>query len=568
MRSLRSRGDPPAAWALLIVLCTASALLVVILGTKLTFFNDDWWFLLQRPGLESGGGVDTLLAPHNGNIVVLLALLYKLLVAIFGLGSQLPFRLVLGMTMACLGLLVFVLVRDRLGAVLGLAAAAVVLFLGPAWEVLLFFASFSHLGSLTLGIAALLTMEIDTPRRNAVACVLLVCATLLFNLGIPFVAGAAVVIALRRRPAQLWIAGVPAALFALWWLLYGSKHPSGVTWSNIEHLPGYAVGSISSGLTSVTGLSGTGLYHGSAASTLHRGHVLAAILALAVVIWLLRGGRPTRWFLAVGAAALTFWLLSGAGYVPGREAGASRYQLTDAVLLILLAAELLRGIRLNRAALWAASVAAVLIVTSNLDSLRSGYDFMRDHAGYVKADLGALEVAGPSAPSGLWLLQPVARDPYLSGVTAGRYFAQIAAHGLPAYDTPAQLEVASPRYQQAADSVLAAAYRLSPRPISGAGSGGTGVGGCRRLEASVAPPGPSLALTAGTIVVRNPSKAPLVIGMRRFAPSSLPDYVGFLAARSSSAMSIPRDSLARAWRINISNPSRTPGAAVTVCQDQ
>jgi len=568
MRSLRVRGDPPAVWALLIALCTASALMVVILGTRLTFFNDDWWFLLQRPGLESGGGLNTLLAPHNGNIVVLLALLYKLLVAIFGLGMQLPFRLLLGVTMGCLGLLVFVLVRDRLGPVVGLAAAAVILFLGPAWEVLLFFASFSHLGSLTLGIAALLVMEVDTPRRNAVACVLLVAATMLFNLGIPFVVAAAVVIALRRRPAQLWIAGVPGALFALWWGFYGSKHPSGVTLRNIEHLPGYVIDSISAGLTSVTGLSGTGFYHGSAASTLHRGDVLAAIVALAAVVWLLRGGRPTRSFLAMAAAALTFWLLTGAGYVPGREAGASRYQLTDAALLILLAAELLRGIALNRAVLAAICLAAALVVASNLDALRNGFDFMQDHAGYVKADLGALEVSGPSAPSGLWLLQPVARDPYLSGVTAGRYFAQVAAHGPPAYDTPAQLEVASPRYQQAADSVLAASYRLAPRPIGGAGSGKTGVGGCRRLEASAAPPDPSLPLTAGTVVVSNPSKAPLVIGMRRFAPSSLPNYVGFLAARSSAAMSIPRDSLARAWRINISNPSRAPGVAVTVCEHQ
>jgi hypothetical protein len=53
-------------------------------------FNDDWWFLFQRPGIESHGGFDTLLAPHNGNMAVLLAVLYRVLTAAFGLGSQVP----------------------------------------------------------------------------------------------------------------------------------------------------------------------------------------------------------------------------------------------------------------------------------------------------------------------------------------------------------------------------------------------------------------------------------------------------------------------------------------------
>lgn len=137
------------------------------------------------------------LAPHNGEIVVLLALLYKLLDAIFGLGSQLPFRLVLGVTLAGLGLLVFGLVRERLG--------------------------------------------------NAIACSSLVCATLLFNLGIPFVVGTGIVIALRRRPAQLWIVGVPAALFVIWWTFYGHRQPAGVSSGNIAHLPRYLLDSISMG---------------------------------------------------------------------------------------------------------------------------------------------------------------------------------------------------------------------------------------------------------------------------------------------------------------------------------
>jgi hypothetical protein len=556
-----SGASPPghtawAAWPLVALLCTSSAVIVVVLGLKLSFFNDDWWFLLQRPGLESGGGLDTLLAPHNGNIVVLLDGLYKLLIAVFGLGTQMPYRLVLGVTMACLGALVFVLVRERVGPFVGVVAAAVILFLGPAWEIMLFFASFSHLGALTLGLGALLALEVDTPRRNAVACFLLVCATLLFNLGIPFVVGAAVVIAVRRRPTQLWIPAVPLALFALWWIFYGRKEPSGVSLHNIVHLPSYVLDSISFGLASITGLS-----HGVLPTPLSHGHLLALILAIAVVLRLLLGRRPGPWLLVIGSVALTFWVLTGAGYTPGREPFASRYQLTDGVLLILIGAELLRGIALPRRLAPVIAVAAIGVVVSNLFALRFGFDFLRTEAGYAKADIGALQIAGSRAPAGLWLLQPVARDGFLSGVTAGRYFAETRAHGTPSFYTPAQIAVAPVAQRQSVDSVLAAAYQMTPRPIRGRGPST----GCRRLKASSGPGGPELSLTAGTTIVKDLSAAALVLSVRRFAPAGLAVAVGFLAPRLSARMVIPRDTVAVPWRLSIRDPRGAPGVEVSVC---
>jgi hypothetical protein len=530
--------------------------MVVVLGMKLSFFNDDWYFLLQRPGLESGGGLDTLLAPHNGNIVVLLAGLYKLLVAVFGLGTQLPFRLGLGLTMACLGALVFVLVRERAGPLVAVAAAGVVLFLGPAWEILLFFASFSHLGALALGLAALLALEVDTPRRNAVACLLLACATLLFNLGIPFVVGAAVVIALRRRPAQLWIAGVPLALFAVWWFFYGRKQPSGLSVHNIVHLPSYVLNSISFGLASITGLN-----HGGPPAALTRGHILALIVAIAVVLRLLRGARPGPWLLVIGSSALTFWVLTGAGYMPGREPFASRYQLTDAVLLILIAAELLRGITLPRLLSPVIAVAALGVVVSNLFVLSSGFGFLRTEAGYVKADSGALQIAGSRAPADLRLLQPIARDRFLSGVTAGRYFAETRAHGTPPIYSPAQIALAPVAQRTSVDSVLATAYGIAPRAIRGFSPSPR----CRRLRTTTDSAGAELPLAAGTTIITDLRPTPLVVSLRRFAPPGMAVAVGFLSGRSSARMLIPRDSVAVPWRVSLRDPSRVGGVDVSVC---
>jgi hypothetical protein len=168
---LSERGAAlPSPAIVLGLLCVLSAGLLIVLGTRLTFFNDDWYILLQPPGLESHGGVDTLLAPHNGNMVVLFVLIYKVLLAVFGMSSQLPFRVVGAAATAGLGILVYALTSERVGSVVGLVAAAIVLFLGPAWEALLFFGGTNHLFALGLGLTAFWLLETDTPRRNAIAC--------------------------------------------------------------------------------------------------------------------------------------------------------------------------------------------------------------------------------------------------------------------------------------------------------------------------------------------------------------------------------------------------------------
>ncbi len=228
---------------------------------KLTFFNDDWYVLLQRPGLESHAGPDVLLAPHNGNLVALLVAIVKVLVAVFGLHSQLPFRIVSAACVVAVGVLVYFLVSARVGRVLGLVAAAIMLFLGPASEALLFLTGTLDLvGALAFGLAALYVIERDTPRRNVLACVLLTCSVLMSNGGLPFVVGAAIAIVLRRRPAQLWVALIPAVVFGLWWIFDGSTAPSTITSSNLAHLPRYVFDAVSVGIAAATGTNHQGSF--------------------------------------------------------------------------------------------------------------------------------------------------------------------------------------------------------------------------------------------------------------------------------------------------------------------
>ena len=531
--------------------------MVLILGLRLTFFNDDWYLLLQRPGLASHGGLDTLLEPHNGNMVVLLVLAYKVLTAIFGMHSQLAFRVLLGIAMAGLGIVVYRLVSERVGPLLGLAAAAAMLFLGPAWEVLLFFAAINHLAALTFGLAALLALESDTPRRNAIACALLVCAVATSNTGLALVVGAAIAVALRRRASQLWIPAVPVAVFALWWLFYGHKQSSGVTGSHLAHLPSYVFDSLSSGLASITGL-----VHGGLPDVLSSGHLLAVIALVLLVAWLTRGGRPGPWALVFAESLLAFWLLTRASAITGRGADSSRYQLTDAALLIPLGAELFKHFRGGRVLTATVGAVVLLVVASSLLVLAHGYRFMRSEARTTEADLGALEFAGPRAPADFRLTELVAADPYLSGVTAGRYFAHTKAYGTPALDTPAQLQSAPVPQRHDADCVLISAYGLVLQQISQRVS----AGGCPRLAPRTRQGVPSRGVLAGTSVIKNLSGAPLVVGLSRFAPVALPRYVGFLTGGSAVRLAIPRDTLALPWRLSILNPRHAPGVSVAVCR--
>jgi hypothetical protein len=543
---------------LLALVCAAGGLLVVVLQSQLTFFNDDWYFLLQRPGLESHGGLDTVLAPHNGNIVVLQAVMYKALVAAFGLGSYLPFGFITGLMVAALGVLVFVLVEERLGSVVGLAAAAVVVFMGPAWEALLFFAAGSHPGAMTLGVAALLALESDRTARNATACALLVCATLLFTAAIPFIVGSAIVVAIRRRPVQLWIPAVPTAVFVLWWALFGHRQSSGISAAHIAHLPRYLFDAVSGGLASATGL-----VHASLPAAVSSGHVLTVVAVLCLVWWLLRGGRPTPWSLVFAGTALAFWLLTGASAIPGRSATASRYQLTSAVLLILLAAELLRGLHIGRAGLALLAAVTVLVVASNLAALRRGFDFMRVESQTAEVDLGALELARAVAPPSLWFTASVAHDPYLSGVTAGRYFAETAAHGSPPYYAPEQIASSTLSQRQAADSVLATAFGVAVRP----GQAGRSGSRCVLLTAGVgvAHAGPPVALSAGGALLKNLTSVPLVIGVSHFAPSQRPVYIGFLAARGTTRVVIPTESASIDWRLSLTTGGTAARAVAAIC---
>lgn len=535
---------------LLGLLCAASAAMIVVLGTRLAFFNDDWYFLLQRPALPFW---DSILEPHNEHLSAISALTFKGLVAVFGLDDQLPFRILLAAVVVSLGIGVFVFVRDRVGPLLGLVAAGLLLFLGPAWEDLLFFSSVNLIGSLALGVAVLIVLERDSGRRNLLACALLVTSMALSSLAVPFSVAGGVAVLLRRRPVQLWIPAAPAAVFAAWWLSYGHEAPSRVTAGNVARVPEYVADSIGSGLSSLVGLT---FHSGATLDTSGWGPTLLGLAVVGVAIFHYRGARPAPYLLVIAAAAFSFWILAGFNYIEGRDPQASRYQLVSATFVILLAAELFRSLRPSPGLLAGILVAALIAAGANIGALNDGYRFLHREGQLARADLGAMEIAEGRVPLDYQLVEPVAHSPFLTGVTAAEYYRETDAHGPASYDTPREIAAAAPDIRQAADNVLAAGYQLGLAPVPRAtATGSVAESGCRRLAASPYGGSRGLELAPGDLLITNLGSVPVDIGVRRFAPPNLPIKLGRVVPAFAVRLSLPADELRRPWHLSVTGES-------------
>ena len=529
--------------------CLLSAASIVLLGSRLTFFNDEWYVLLLRPGLSAG----TLLEPHNGHLSAAPILIYKGLVAGFGLDDQIPFRITLAAVVTALGALVFAFVRERAGDLLALLAAALVIFLGPAWQDLLWSFQIGLVGSLAAGVATLLALERQTRRGDLLACLLLVVGIAFSNLGVAFIVAAAVAVLIRDRRSGLWVPALPALLFVLWLVAYGHSAQVGFSWENVARTPAYVLDAIAAGLASMTGLSAGA---GGDPQPYAYGRPLLALLVIGTVLWIGRGARPSRRVLPIAAAALTFWVLLAVSFIPNwREPETSRYQLISVTFLLLILAELFRPVRLSRAALGAIAAAAAIAIAANLVALRDGYRLLRAESAIARADLGALDIGRGLIPPDFRLRHAIAGSPYLTGVYAGPYYRERDAHGSPAY-TPAEIAAARGPAPRVADVVLGSAYGLRLAPTPATAARGTD---CRVL----APGSPGgrgvLRLPRGGARLANLGTSAAELRLRRFSPA-FPLHLGRLAAGAQARLSIPPDAAARPWTLAVSG-----GAPVRVC---
>jgi len=535
-------------WAALAVAMAASGALLLWLQRDLTFVAD------EIPWLEwvSTEPVSSLLAPYNGNLHLSTLLGARVLLEAFGT-DYLPYGLfqIAGLWL-CAGCL-YALAARRLGHLLGLASAAIVLFLGSGWAVLLQpLVGTVFVYSLGLGLAAILVLERCERRGDVAACVLLCVALSFYSAAIAFVAGAAVAIALapewRRRA---WVVLVPVALYAGWRIAAHYIEPPlyapefGGEPLNLVRAPLYYVDSaalvagaiFAGGIDSLapgpaTGLVLEGFSFGRLAGALAL-ICLEVVVVGAAVVWLRRRGPVPRSVWVAVAMLFTLWTAQSYVLSVGRTAAESRYLFSGAFVMLILLIEVAAALRPSRRVAAVAVALLVIPVALNVLALRAPYHLLKGYAARDRADMAMVELADGRADPGFAPLQIANRVPPALYLTAGPWNELVAEHGSPSMSI-AELERQSEAVREEADTVLAGALRLGAEPTDATPS---------RCKAGVHggvldPP--------GAVVTAGPRGAALYV--RRFA-DRFGAQVGTLPPHTTAMVRVAADGAGAPWRL-------------------
>jgi hypothetical protein len=537
-------------WALA-ALMLADFLLLLYMGRGLSFFFDEWDYVTH----DYGGGIHSLLLAHNGHMSLFPVAIYKLLFHLAGLNHYAVFRVVLiSLHLICAGL-VFVLASRRIERVPALLVTGLILFLGAAWEDLLWAFQIDYMLSIAGGLAAWALLE-RRDRLGDIGAMLAVAVSLgSSGLGIPVLIGVAVELAWRREWRRGFVVVIPAVLYLLWYLNYGEDE---ITRNGLINSPGFAEDIAAAAFG---GIAGRGL---------EWGRPIALLGFLALLRQLARSVPLSARMAGLLATGLSFWWLTAAARSTISSPETGRYIYLGAVVIILVGVELLRGIALSARATALGALVVVLFAVTGLTVLRNGADGLRQTSKTVTAELGALELAAARAPAEY---QP---DPRLAPqIKAGAYLHTVRAIGSSPADTPTEVAAADPTSRAAADAVLLALDApsltplgstrpspLAPAPALTALASGTQAqhGNCIDLTpASGTTMSAALVLPRGGVRIRDRGTAPISAALRRFGDSFVP-LGGSLAPRSEGALSLPEDGARNPWQLQLNSSS-----AVSVC---
>ena len=545
MRRAEAALDRIDPRALLGVAVTASGVLLLVLLSHLTFFGDDWDPLLYRRGFN----LDVLLRPHAEHILLAPTLIYKGIQAAIGMESLVPYAVISIASFLASAVLLFLYLRRRVGDWLALAGVLPVLFMGTAWEVLLWPFEVSFTASMAAGIGALLALERRDDRGDALACALLVVSLAFSELALCFALGAAVwMILARRHWSRVYVVAVPLVLYVAWYAGWGHTAESHLSVHNLVHSPKYVLDALSSTAGSFLGVPNK--------ASIWVGRPLLILLFVAAVVRL-RSTKPLpHSFWSALVILLSFWFLDALSTFPGRGPNASRYQYVGAFLLLMVIAELAGGIRLRRPVVLAALGIGSLALIANLVVLHHYYVRMSDWATRTRGALAAFQVGGASADPN-FITGPDNTDIVsLNSLQVGPYLSAVHAFGSPTYG-PSGLVGASEEARVAADQLLADAEDLRlvpvlhppptggppPRLAGGATGRAAPQGSCLTVlgGGGASPP---VDLPRPGVSISGPAGPVETVELRRFASSFPVRY----ELRGISVLLIRSDRLPRPWQ--------------------
>jgi hypothetical protein len=516
-------------WVALAVLMVVAAALILYMGRGLTFFRDEWTFVLYRDGHEPAN----FLSSYAGHLLLWPTALYVFLFRTVGLDHYEIYRLsALPLHLAC-ALLVFLLARRRVGDLVAIAPATILLFLGSSWMDILWPFQVSFTGAIAFGLVAFLILDRDDLLGDGIACACLLVALGWSGAALPFLPGVAAGLLVRRRFwRRIWVVAIPAGAYLLWLAKYGEQQVDYA--SAIRHAPDYVLKMAGAGVTGITGLP------------LAAGSYLALLLGILVAIrlWQLRRRSPLAW--EALAAGLTFWGLTALARVQGNEPAAVRYVYPSAVFLLLLAVGLAPTGPPRRVVALAILVLAALTIPSNIEGFEEGRDDLLFTSNITSAEIGALELARDSvAPE----YSPELNEFW--GLPSAAFFAATDRYGSSPADSPAEI-AASPDYaRRRADATSIAALRVRLRRVR-----------CPRFSATKALAAEGVVPPRGLLIYNTSHRDPVTLSLRRFA-HGFHRLAEAVPPGSARLLRIPPDEeRRRPWRVSI----RSGEGTVAVCR--
>jgi hypothetical protein len=519
-----------------------------------TFTGDELNWIIDTPGLD----LDGALQPHNGHLILVPRLLYDAILHVSGV-DYLPFRLLtVGSVLLTAGSF-FVFAERRIGALAALAPTLVLLFYGSDHNHALQGAGFTVVFPLATGIGALLALEREDRAGDIAACALLLLGLATYSTGIPFVAGAAVLVLIGSdRWRRAWVFLVPMLLYGAWllWSQFATEGGAGsqVALSNVLLFPGWAWDSLGTVGAAFLGLGYEFTQQDESPHSLESGWApVVAAISLAALAWRLSRGRIGKWLWATIAIPVTYWLVGSLGALdsPLDVPESTRFIFPGTIVVLLVAVEAARGIRLGTTALAAIYAVAVLALATNVRLLADGGAGLRDAGANERVSLAAVELAGGRVgdeyASGL--TGAMLRGTGEGGVATG-YLAAVREFGSPALSV-AELSSESDPIRQLADRQLADALGVHLEPSTAPPTG------CRRITGEPGA-GTSFELPPGGAVLRT-SGEPAELRLRRFGSTFANDPVGSLQPGVPTSVVIPPDAAPDPWYGSV------PLTAIEIC---
>ena len=356
---------------------------LVALGLGLTFFADEWSMIADR-----SVSVSNLLEPFNEHWLAVTIVVYRAMLAVFGLHTYVPYLALLAGLHVLVGVLVYLLARRWTTRPVAAGIAVIVFLFGSGFENLFWGIQIDFVGATALGFGALLLLDdvptLPGPGRAVAAAGLLTIAVMTSGYGLFVLALVGFDVLLdRRRWRWLVPLAVPGVLYVAWYLAFGrsgiATHGNPFTAERLAAVPGFV-------------FEGASAAYGAAVGG---GDLIGRVVVIGIVgwiAWLAVRGRPIprRAVACLLAIAAQYTLVGAVRVQLGDEAATyTRYTYLSGMVALLCLASLVGrpAIRREHLARATAVGVAVLIVSLswNVRLLVEGRDLYAQRAALTRA---------------------------------------------------------------------------------------------------------------------------------------------------------------------------------------